>query len=116
MDKEIVVLSLGGSLVSTKGGIDAGFLKRFGELIASYCNDKRFVIVVGGGKAARDYVQAAEKITNLENSEKDWIGIYATWLNAALVKSAFGERAHGKIGSDPHERLDFREGILVAGG
>ncbi len=115
MVKEVVVLSLGGSLVSTAGGIDAGFLGEFRDFVLKGCERRRFIIVVGGGKVARDY-QAAEKITKLGDGEKDWIGIYATWLNAELVRALFGKQAHKKIGSDPDEKLDFKEDILVAGG
>lgn len=116
MEKQTVVISLGGSLVSTKEGIDSGFLEDFRDLLLSYTGQRRFVVVAGGGRVAREYVKAASNSGKPDDDEKDWIGIYATWLNAALVRAAFGNKAHQKVASDPTEKIDFRRDVLVAGG
>ena len=46
----------------------------------------------------------------------DWIGIYATHLNAQLVRLAFGEMAHAEINTDPTKRMNWKSNVLIAGG
>ncbi|MFP3318514.1 MAG: UMP kinase [Thermoplasmata archaeon] len=82
---EDVVISVGGSLVNP-GGIDENFLQGFSEMINSLIDKYRFVIVVGGGKLARDYIEIARKRGESEYN-LDLIGIMATRINALLVKS-----------------------------
>lgn len=117
MQKEIIVLSLGGSLVAPDG-IDVGFLKNFKATILRHISrGKRFVIVVGGGKTARNYQDAATKTTTIAASDADWLGIEATHMNALLVRTIFGTYAHREIIKNPQARIaGFKEKILVAGG
>ncbi|HEU13061.1 MAG: UMP kinase [Thermoplasmata archaeon] len=82
---EDVVISLGGSLVNP-GGIDDSFLHRFSEMVNSLKERYRFIIVVGGGRLARDYIEMARKRGESEYF-LDMIGIMATRMNAMLVKS-----------------------------
>ncbi len=82
---EDVVVSLGGSLVNP-GGIDEPFLHNFSEMVNSLTVKYRFVIVVGGGKLARDYIEIARKRGETEYN-LDMLGIMATKINALLVKS-----------------------------
>lgn len=123
MKKEIIVLSLGGSLIVPKTGIDWSFLKKFRALIISEIKKgKRFVIVAGGGNTAREYQRAANKITKLTRDDSDWIGVHSTRLNAHLVKTIFRNYAHPRINKNPRTKADLRnhfkkgEGIMVAAG
>ena len=113
----IVVISLGGSLIVPNGGIDHSFLKRFRELIVSEVEEgKRFLIVVGGGKTARHYQEAALKVGKLDKEDVDWLGIHSTHLNAQLVRTILRERAHLKIITHFDKVEEFEEPIMVAAG
>lgn len=91
------VISLGGSVVCPDD-LDIEFLKKFRMFIASRTRrDYKFIIIVGGGFLARSYQKAGALIGNLNNAEKDWIGIASTYLNAMLVKTIFGAKAHPVI-------------------
>ncbi len=82
------VVSLGGSIV-IKEKINTGLL---GKLSHSFSNlmkeGYKFVLVVGGGRTAREF-QAAGKALGASNFFLDEIGIMATQLNAKLVSQAF---------------------------
>jgi uridylate kinase len=111
----IEVLSLGGSLVCPNE-IDVLFLKKFRNFILKWIKKgKKFVIFVGGGKTARKYQKVAKKF-GVKSEELDWIGIFATILNAQLVKSIFGNFAHEKVLSDPTKKIKTKKKIIVFGG
>jgi len=101
MKDETIVISLGGSLI-IPNQIDVGFLKEFKKLILSYVEKgKKFIIITGGGKTARIYIDAIKNITNPSTEDLDWIGIASTRLNAEILRVAFGEFAHSEIIMDP---------------
>ncbi len=111
-----IVISLGGSII-VPDKINIGFLKGFKKLIEGYVKKGNMVVVYcGGGSIARKYQESALKITSVSDYDLDFVGIYATWLNAYFVKSIFGEMANSKIISNPNESVDFEYPINVAGG
>lgn len=121
--KDIVIISLGGSLIVPKTGIDWSFLKKFKELIIKEIRKgRRFVIVTGGGNTARVYQGAANRVVSLTKDDRDWIGIHTTRLNAHLVKTIFRAYAHPRINKNPRTKEDLHkhfkkgEGIMVAAG
>jgi uridylate kinase len=122
-NKNTYIISLGGSLIAPKTGIDWKFLKKFKELIVKQIKDsKKFVIITGGGSIARRYVGAASKITKLTKDDMDWLGIHTTRLNAHLIKTIFRKYAHPRINKNPNTKEElkkhFRKGekIMVAAG
>ena len=82
-----IVVSLGGSLIF-KGEIDFNYLKKFKELIKKYSKKFKFVIVLGGGKVARLYINALAKV-GLPKKEQCLIGIRVTRLNAWFMANFF---------------------------
>ncbi len=122
-ENDIVVISLGGSLIVPRH-IDWEFLKKFHDLIVSEIkNDKRFVIITGGGYTAREYIQAAGKVTtSITHDDQDWLGIHATRMNAHLVKTIFRHYAHPRINKNPRTKADIKkhfakgEKIMIAAG
>jgi uridylate kinase len=113
---EIIVISVGGSLICPDN-IDINFLKRLKEVIIKHVEKgKRFVLITGGGKTARDYQFAAREIGLLNNEDLDWLGIHATRINAHLVRTIFKHYAELHVNHDPTEKVVFNEKILVASG
>lgn len=122
MKNNIIVISLGGSLIVPRH-IDWQFLKKFRELIISEIKKgKKFAIIAGGGYAAREYIQAASKVTKLTRDDQDWLGIHTTRLNAHLIKTIFRAYAHPRVNKNPQTKADLKshfaagEGIMVAAG
>ncbi len=110
------VLSLGGSLIFPQD-LDKKFLNDFRKVIKKYIKKNyRFVIICGGGKLARTFQEIASSSSKLNNEELDWLGIYATRINAYLVKSMFGNDAQDSIISNPNEKITFKKNILIAAG
>ncbi|NQU98184.1 UMP kinase [Candidatus Woesearchaeota archaeon] len=113
---ETIVLSLGGSLI-VPDRVDFDYLKKFKHVIERFISRGfRFVIVCGGGKTARDYQRAANSVGNLHPEDLDWLGIHATRINAHLLRTIFRDDAHPKIITDPTDKIDFKENILLAAG
>lgn len=111
------VISLGGSLIAPKKGIDTAFLKRFRTLIRRRTGQgERFVIVCGGGVTARNYQKAARGLGRLTREDIDWLGIHSTRLNAHLIRAMFNGDAHASVVTNPNDPPRFREPILVAAG
>src|SRR3989338_550928 len=111
-----VVLSLGGSLI-IPDNIDINFLKDFKSIIEKYIKTGfKFIIICGGGKLARDMQQAASKLADIDNEALDWLGIYATRLNAQLIKTIFKNNAEDAVSDNPNEKINFKKSILVASG
>jgi uridylate kinase len=119
MDKKTIIISLGGSLIVPEE-IDWKFVKSFKELIEQQIsNGFKFIIITGGGKTARKYINAAAKVDDITADDKDWLGIHATRMNAHFIRTIFRSHAHPRINTNPHDLEDFynfKEDILVAAG
>jgi uridylate kinase len=111
------VISLGGSLIVPEE-IDVDFLKKFKEFILKRIKKKdRFILIAGGGKICRKYQQAASEISEIDNLERDWIGIHTTRLNAHLIKTIFKDIANPIVIKNPRDdKVDFKESVLVGAG
>ena len=87
--KEIIVISVGGSLI-VPGDINIQFLSKLKTFITDEIqHGKQFIIVVGGGKTARKYQEAAKELSHVESADIDCIGITAIKLNVHLMKLIF---------------------------
>jgi len=116
MKKEVIVISVGGSLI-VPDSINTGFLREFRNLIIRELRKgKRFIIICGGGRTARNYQNSAKEIINLTRDDLDWLGIHSTRLNAHLIRTIFRNHSHPKIIKDPTEKINFKEKVLVAAG
>ncbi len=110
------IISLGGSLIAPDG-IDTIFLRQFKEIIERRAKKgDKFVIICGGGKTARKYQEAASELMAADNEELDWIGIYATRLNALLLRYIFGKNTQDPIVVNPTEKINFKKSIVIAAG
>lgn len=119
MNKKTIVISMGGSLIVPEE-IDWKFVKEFKKVIEKGIEDGyRFIIVTGGGKTARKYIEAGAKVGDIDNEDKDWIGIHATRMNAHFIRTIFKQYAHPTINKNPYDLESFlkaKESILVAAG
>ena len=99
-----VVVALGGSIVHPDG-IDVAFLKKFRAFLTPFVRrGTKFVLVVGGGRLARRFQEAAHAVAKVNDEDKDWLGIHATLLNAHLLRTVFRDVADPVI-------IDIREKI-----
>jgi uridylate kinase len=114
--EKIYVISLGGSLV-VPNEINIKFLSLFKNIIEKKIKENnKFIIIVGGGKTARNYQNAAKALTKVSNEDLDWLGIHATRINAHLLLTIFRKYAHFRIIKNPKEKINFKEKILIAAG
>lgn len=114
MNKENIIISLGGSLVVPKE-INTVFLKAFKKTVSRYLNRYRFFIIIGGGKVCRNYQNALLEF-GADNRDRDLIGIDVSRLNARIVKQAFGELAFSEIITNPTRKINTRKDIVVGAG
>jgi len=108
------IISLGGSVI-VPDNVDVKFLRGFKKTIENF-KGRKFVIICGGGKTARKYQEAASDVTKVDNVQLDWLGIYATRLNALLMRYMFGNNAQDPIVVDPNEKIHFKKNIILAAG
>ena len=115
MPKKIII-SLGGSLIFPEY-LDKSFLIDFKKIIKKYVKKRyKFIIICGGGKLARNFQQVASKVRKLSNDELDWLGIYATRINAHLLRAVFGDMANDFIVTNPNDKINFKKNIIIAAG
>ncbi len=112
--KETIIISLGGSLVAPND-IDLGFLKSFKYSLQKYLGQKRFFIIVGGGKTARLYQKALLDFGAKAN-DRDWMGINVSRLNAEVVKQLFLSSAYGEVITDPNKKAKTSKDIIIGAG
>lgn len=117
MKQTPIVISIGGSIVVPKSGIDVPYLDALrGMILKEVRNGKRFIIVVGGGHTARLYQQAASAVIKLDPEDVDWIGIHATRLNGHLLRAIFRDHALHRVVKDPTKKVAWKQPIMVAAG
>lgn len=115
MKKPLLVISVGGSLI-VPDQINVPFLREFKSVIEDFIHSHRFIIIAGGGKTARNYIQAAAQVSELTKDDLDWIGIHTTRLNAQLLRDIFRRHANRFVVKHPDRARPFAEDMLVAAG
>ncbi|MFZ2681476.1 MAG: UMP kinase [Patescibacteria group bacterium] len=97
-----LILSVGGSLIIPNGGPDVEFLQQLRLLVLkSVEQGRKIVIVTGGGKTARHYIDAASTVQKISDEDLDWMGIHATRLNGHLVRTILRDVAHPVVYKNP---------------
>lgn len=83
MKKQVIVLSLGGSLI-IPDKVNTSFLNKFKKTILANTKKYKFIIVCGGGSIAREYIKSLKdkKLQSLS-------GISATRMNARFMNYFF---------------------------
>ena len=85
MKKEVIVISLGGSII-IPDEIDIKRIREFKKVIRSNLNKYKFVIVCGGGSVARKYINA---LKDKPDELQSYAGISATRMNARFMSYFF---------------------------
>ena len=112
----MVVLSVGGSLIAPADP-DAAFLKSFVDFIRKHvAGGVHFAIIAGGGKPAREYQEGLQKAGETSQEALDWIGIYATRLNAQLMRLLLKDLAYQEVIEDPTAPLSTDKPVIISGG
>lgn len=113
-----VVVSVGGSLL-VPDAIDTNFLCRFRDLILEHiAQGFSFYVVVGGGKIARRYQEAATTVLqeSICREDQDWLGIHATRMNAHLMRTLFKDHAQARIVKNPAHHLRGHASVIIGAG
>jgi len=113
------VLKLGGSLLyGDASEIITDRIKVYADSIKSLVKDgNEFVIIVGGGKAARTFITAAREL-GANEAQCDWLGIKMARHNAELLCAALGDVAYPKIAESLDElevAMGFGKVVLMGG-
>lgn len=118
--KNAYILSLGGSLVVPNGGVDTHFLTQFNTFIRHQISSKqrRFFITVGGGATTRHYQEAASQVRReeLDDVDRDWLGIHATRLNAQMIRTIFRDIADPRVIKHYEIILKIDKPVAIAAG
>jgi uridylate kinase len=116
---ETIVMSVGGSLI-VPDAIDTTFLASLKEFIVTQTTNhgRRFILIAGGGRTARNYQDAATAVTELTADDLDWMGIHATRLNGHLLRTVFRDIAHPVMITNPDDIQDVlgEPAVIVASG
>ena len=111
-----VVVALGGSVVHPDA-IDVPFLRHFQKFLQPFLRKgHKFVIVVGGGRLARLFQDAAHRVSRLADEDKDWLGIHSTRLNAHLLRTIFRKIADPVIVDEPDKVRPPKYSVTIASG
>ncbi|MEN9327488.1 MAG: hypothetical protein RI947_296 [Candidatus Parcubacteria bacterium] len=112
------IISVGGGLIVPEG-IDSAFLNKLNIFIREHVKKgKRFFLVAGGGRTARNYRDAGKAVIgNLTEGDQDWLGIHATRLNAHLLRTIFQDIAHPRIIENYDKKLyNWKEPVVIGAG
>ena len=90
-----IVIKIGGSVIASP--LDAERIINYSRILRSIKEKgHEVVVVVGGGKVAREFISIADSM-RLSDNEKDEIAILVSRLNARLVAAALGDYGSKEI-------------------
>jgi uridylate kinase len=110
-----VAIKLSGSIFSEERNEDT--IKRYAEMLTDISIDVQPIVIAGGGKIARHYINLARYLGSDEAS-LDIMGIEVSRLNAKLLIIAIGEQAYSQVPKSLEEVTIAAESgkIVIVGG
>jgi uridylate kinase len=110
-----VVIKLSGSIFSEERNKDT--IKRYAEMLTDINIDVQPIVIAGGGKIARHYINLARDLGSDEAS-LDIMGIEVSRLNAKLLITSLGEQAYSQVPKNLDEVTIAAESgkIVIVGG
>jgi uridylate kinase len=115
ISRKRVAIKLSGSIFSEQRNEDT--IKRYAEMLTDISIDVQPIVIAGGGKIARHYINLARSLGSDEAS-LDIMGIEVSRLNAKLLISALGEEAYSQVPKNLEEVTIAAESgkIVIVGG
>jgi uridylate kinase len=113
--RQKIVIKLSGSIFNFK--TQSATLKKYAALLIALTDKVQPIIVTGGGKIARYYIELARTL-NSDEATLDALGIDVSRLNARLLLTAIGHVGYPQIPKTLDEvaiAVEFNK-IVVAGG
>lgn len=113
--KQRVVIKLSGSIFSQD--TDYAKIRKYAEMLSDISNRVQPIVIAGGGKVARHYINLARNLGS-DEANLDIIGIDVSRLNAKLLITALGDQAYSQVPKNLEEvaiAVDSSK-IVIAGG
>jgi uridylate kinase len=113
--KKRVVIKLSGSIFCHNAKKNT--IKEYAEMLFHFGNDVQPIVITGGGKIARQYIELGRKF-GLDEASLDMMGIDVSRLNAKLLIAALGGNSYSRVPTDLEEvEIAAESGkIVIAGG
>jgi len=111
-----MVLRIGGSVIASPP--NPQLINRYVEIIRQVLDEKhQIVVVVGGGKPAREFIQIAKDL-RLDEPEQDEVAISISRIFAQLISMRLGGHDWKYIPTSVKEAIEIlqKRGIAVMGG
>ena len=110
-----IAIKLSGSIFSEERNEDT--IKKYAEMLTDISIDVQPIVIAGGGKIARHYINLARCLGSDEAS-LDIMGIEVSRLNAKLLITALGEQAYSQVPKNLDEVTIAAESgkIVIVGG
>ena len=111
-----IVISLGGSLLTSD--FSAKNIQKYASEILSIAKKHKIIVVIGGGKIARQYINIADNL-NVDDYKKDYVAIKLTIANAALFAAGLRDKANQEIKTtdlEISEQFKNSKKIIICGG
>jgi uridylate kinase len=113
--KKRIVIKLSGSIFSQDTNHDS--IKDYAQMLIDISNNIQPIVIAGGGKIARRYIDLARSLGS-DEANLDIIGIEVSRLNAKLLIAALGDQAYSQVPKNLEEvAIAVASGkIVIAGG
>jgi uridylate kinase len=110
-----VAIKLSGSIFSEERNQDT--IKKYAEMLTDISFDVQPIVIAGGGKIARHYINLA-RFLGSDEASLDIMGIEVSRLNAKLLIAALGEQAYSQVPKNLEEVTIAAESgkIVIVGG
>jgi uridylate kinase len=113
--KKRIVIKLSGSIFNQDTNHDS--IKDYAQMLIDISNNVQPIVIAGGGKIARHYIDLARSLGS-DEANLDIIGIEVSRLNAKLLIAALGDQAYSQVPRNLEEvAIAVASGkIVIAGG
>ena len=110
-----IVIKLSGSIFSQDTNHDS--IKNYAQMLIDISNNVQPIVIAGGGKIARHYIDLARSLGS-DEANLDIIGIEVSRLNAKLLIAALDDQAYSQVPKNLEEvAIAVASGkIVIAGG
>ena len=113
--KKRIVIKLSGSIFNQDTNHDS--IKDYAQMLIDISNKVQLIVITGGGKIARHYIDLARSLGS-DEANLDIIGIEVSRLNAKLLIAALDDQAYSQVPKNLEEvAIAVASGkIVIAGG